>query len=84
MHCKNQHLMIISFFCSVAYFTDFPLFESDFFEILENDVRKYNGLGEVYLTGDFNARTSNKGFVENINLDRFIDRRLRRLIILCG
>lgn len=66
--------MIISFFCSFAYYTDSPLFEFDFFEIIENNVRKYNDLGGVYLTVDLNARTGNKqDYVENIKLDRFID-----------
>lgn len=48
------------------------LFEFDFFEQLNKDIRNYSNLGNVYCTGDFNARTGEKpDHVENIQLDRY-------------
>ena len=50
------------------------LFEFDFFEFLNNEIRKYNDLGDVYLLGDLNSRTGElPDFVPNINLDRYVD-----------
>ena len=51
-----------------------PLYEFDFFEQLCEDVRKYSDFGQVYITGDFNARTGEElDVVPNVNLDRYVD-----------
>ena len=43
------------------------LYNFDFFECLNSDIRHYSDCGEVYLTGDFNARTECRAdFIENI------------------
>ena len=50
------------------------LFEFDFFNALNDDIRKYNDLGTVYITGDLNSRTGTESdFVPDINLDRFVE-----------
>jgi hypothetical protein len=50
------------------------LFEFDFFECLNIDIKKYSNLGEVCVTGDLNSRTADHfDFIENINLDRFVN-----------
>lgn len=51
-----------------------PMYEFDFFESLNNDIRIYNELGHVYLLGDLNSRTSDSlDYVTDINLDRYVD-----------
>ena len=50
------------------------LFEFDFFESLNNEIRLYNDLGDVYLLGDLNSRSGElPDFVSNINLDRYVN-----------
>ena len=50
------------------------LYDFDFFEKLSTDVGKYRIHGDVYLTGDFNARVGVKAdYVNNENLDRYVD-----------
>ena len=50
------------------------LFQYDFFEQLNSDIIKYSDYGDLYLTGDFNARTSDQpDTVEHSNLDRYVD-----------
>ena len=34
--------------------------EIDYFEILQSDISKYSLLGDVFVAGDFNSRTSNE------------------------
>lgn len=49
------------------------MFECDLFELLNADIRKYCDLGDIFLTGDLNARTREiLDFTEQINLDRCI------------
>ena len=50
------------------------LFEFDFFEHLNNNIRHYSNLGDVYLNGDLNSRTGLlSDCVDNIHLDRYVD-----------
>ena len=50
------------------------LFQCDFYDILDNGIRKYCDFGHIFLTGDFNARTGEDlDFIPSAGLDRFVD-----------
>ena len=50
------------------------LFEYDFFQQLNSDIRKYSEKGKVYITGDFNSRTGEQlDFVPEMHLERYLD-----------
>ena len=42
----------------------------DMFDLIESDVENYKSKGKVFITGDFNARTSNE--IDYITGDRFL------------
>ena len=46
----------------------------DIFENLEIDIIKYNDLGKVYITGDFNSRTSDS--VDFFEFDKYLDQNI--------
>ena len=51
-----------------------PLYEYDLFDQLNNDIRNYSNIGDVYVTGDLNARTGQRSdIVDNINLQRYVN-----------
>ena len=51
-----------------------PMLEFDFFEHLNNDIRKYTELGLIFMVGDFNSRTGElHDYVPDLQLDRYID-----------
>lgn len=59
---------------SVYRCTNSPLFQLDFFDILDVDIQTYSTLGDIYLCGDLNSRTGVcPDYVDDINLSRFID-----------
>ena len=44
------------------------LYDFDFFEHLNTDIRNYSDFGNMYLVGDLNARTGGESdFVPNLN-----------------
>ena len=50
------------------------LFECDLYSVLNDDILLYSDQGNVYLLGDFNARTGQKQeFVDNLGLNRFVN-----------
>ena len=50
------------------------LFEYDFFQQLNSDIRKYSEKGKVYITGDFNSRKGEQlDFVPEMHLERYLD-----------
>ena len=54
--------------------TTSPLFEYDFFQQLNSDIRKYSEKGKVYIAGDFNSRTGEQlDFVPEMHLERYLD-----------
>ena len=51
-----------------------PLFEFDFFETLEENIRRFSQLGDILLCGDLNSRVGLRSdIVENINIHRFVN-----------
>jgi hypothetical protein len=50
------------------------MFEFDFFQKLETDIRKYRDKGDIFIAGDLNSRTGLlPDYIEDIQLDRYID-----------
>ena len=50
-----------------------PLYEYDFFDQLNIDISNYSNLGDIYVTGDLNARTGQRSdIIDNINLQRYV------------
>lgn len=51
-----------------------PLFNFDFFDFLNSEIRKYSQFGSVFIVGDLNSRTSDQlDYVPDINLNRYVD-----------
>lgn len=50
------------------------LFQFDFYEYLSSEVRVFSSYGQVFILGDFNARTGDQcDYINDLNLDRYID-----------
>jgi hypothetical protein len=51
-----------------------PLYDFDFFEKLNSDIRKYRDYGNVYLNGDLNSRTGELlDYIPDLHLGRFVN-----------
>ena len=49
----------------------------DIYDQIENGIIKYNNLGKVFVTGDFNSRTSDS--IDYISFDKYLDQNLQFL-----
>ena len=56
--------------------------EVDIYEQLEVSIEKYNSLGKIYITGDFNSRTASS--VDYIEFDKYIDHDLSMVLDTCN
>ena len=49
------------------------LYDFDFFEYLNTEIRKYSDQGDIFLLGDLNSRTSTlPDYITDLNLDRYV------------
>ena len=50
------------------------LYDFDFYECLDTEIRKYCDKGNIFLLGDLNSRTSNlPDYITDLNLERYVD-----------
>ena len=53
----------------------------DFFEQIEIDIVKYNGMGKVFVSGDFNSHTSDS--LDYFDSDKYLDESLFDMLNAC-
>lgn len=75
--CENDQYFCVCYIppedSAVYRHVNSPLFDFDFFEHLNTELRKYSDLGDIYLLGDLNSRTGEEpDFISDLQLDRYV------------
>lgn len=73
----NKELLYLTtdtYFCCCPRKPNSVIYDVDFYEYLNSDIRKYSDLGNVWWFGDMNGRTGKQSdYIPDLHIDCYID-----------